>query len=200
MIRAGVDPSMEAAGKTSCFSRPRRHIISRGRLVCSAISAILDAHEGFVEACVDSSLAFSVFVAAYGDFPHTSQKLTVKCDTTAPTLPTLGVRFRMPKVTFISFTGGVYEVDAPLGTTLMRAATDNRIPGIDGDCGGNCACATCHIYVDPAWSERLAARSATEEDMLNCVAELRDSSRLACQITLTDGLNGLVVRLPEAQH
>lgn len=106
----------------------------------------------------------------------------------------------MPKVTFIGFTGGAQEVEAPLGTTVMRAATDNRVPGIDGDCGGNCACATCHIYVDPAWSARVGARSATEDGMLNCVAELRDCSRLACQITLTDALNGLVVSLPEAQH
>jgi 2Fe-2S ferredoxin len=106
----------------------------------------------------------------------------------------------MPKVTFIGFTGGAREVEVPLGTTVMRAATDNRVPGIDGDCGGNCACATCHIYVDPVWTERVGARSATEESMLNCVAELRDSSRLACQITLTEALNGLVVSLPEAQH
>lgn len=106
----------------------------------------------------------------------------------------------MPKVTFICFSGDARTVESPLGTTLMRAATDNRVPGIDGDCGGNCACATCHVYVDADWSDRVGARSATEEDMLNLVADLRGNSRLACQITLTDALNGLVVRLPEAQH
>jgi ferredoxin, 2Fe-2S len=106
----------------------------------------------------------------------------------------------MPKVTFIGFEGGARSVEVSLGTSVMRAATDNRVPGIDGDCGGNCACATCHVYVDQAWSKRLGARTATEEDMLNCVAELRDSSRLACQIILTDALDGLVVQLPEAQH
>ena len=106
----------------------------------------------------------------------------------------------MPKVTFIAFTGGTHMVDVPPGTTLMRAATDNRVPGIDGDCGGNCACATCHVYVEQAWLERLGARTATEEDMLNCVPERQDGSRLACQITLTDALDGLVVELPEAQH
>jgi ferredoxin, 2Fe-2S len=106
----------------------------------------------------------------------------------------------MPKVTFTGFTGRVHTVEVPVGTTLMRAATDNRVPGIDGDCGGNCACATCHIYVDPEWSDRVGARTATEEDMLNLVAGLRGNSRLACQITLTDALNGLVVSLPEAQH
>jgi 2Fe-2S ferredoxin len=82
----------------------------------------------------------------------------------------------------------------------MRAATDNRVPGIDGDCGGNCACATCHVYVDSNWSDRVGARTATEADMLNIVAEPRGNSRLACQILLTDALNGLIVSLPEAQH
>jgi 2Fe-2S ferredoxin len=106
----------------------------------------------------------------------------------------------MPKVTFIAFTGRAHTVEVPVGTTLMRAATDNRVPGIDGDCGGNCACATCHIYVDPNWSDRVGARTATEEDMLNIVAEPRGNSRLGCQIILTDALDGLTVSLPEAQH
>jgi ferredoxin, 2Fe-2S len=82
----------------------------------------------------------------------------------------------------------------------MRAATDNQVPGIDGDCGGNCACATCHVYVDADWLERTGGRTDVEKDMLNCVQDLRSSSRLACQITLTDALDGLVVSLPEAQH
>jgi 2Fe-2S ferredoxin len=106
----------------------------------------------------------------------------------------------MPKVTFIGFTGGTHTVEVPPGTTLMRAATDHRVPGIDGDCGGNCACATCHVYVGQAWLERLGARTATEEEMLSCVGERQDGSRLACQITLTDALDGLVVNMPEAQH
>jgi 2Fe-2S ferredoxin len=106
----------------------------------------------------------------------------------------------MPKVTFIAFSGKSSTVDVPEGTTLMRAATDNDVVGIDGDCGGNCACATCHVYIDAAWRERVGARNLAEEDMLNCVEELRDSSRLACQITVTEALNGLVVNLPEAQH
>jgi ferredoxin, 2Fe-2S len=106
----------------------------------------------------------------------------------------------MPKVTFLAFKGGAHTVQVLVGTTLMRAATDNRVPGIDGDCGGNCACATCHVYIDPEWSERVGPRNATEEAMLNSVDELRDNSRLACQITLHDALDGLVVGLPEAQH
>ena len=106
----------------------------------------------------------------------------------------------MVKVTFISFAGVASTVDVPVGTTLMRAATDNGVSGIDGDCGGNCACATCHVYVDPDWSDRVGARTATEEEMLNLVSDLRGNSRLACQITLTDALNGLVIGLPESQH
>jgi 2Fe-2S ferredoxin len=106
----------------------------------------------------------------------------------------------MPQATFMGFTGGTHTVEVQSGTTLMRAATDNRVPGIDGDCGGNCACATCHVYVEQAWLERLGARTATEQEMLNCVAERQDGSRLACQITLTEALDGLVVNMPEAQH
>src|SRR5882724_327235 len=102
----------------------------------------------------------------------------------------------MPKVTFIAFTGTPRSVEVPSGTSLMRAATDNRVAGIDGDCGGNCACATCHVYVDAAWLSRVGVRSAGEDDMLNLVSELRDTSRLACQITLDDSLDGLVVALP----
>ena len=106
----------------------------------------------------------------------------------------------MLKVTFIDFAGGTHPVEVPAGTTLMRAATDNRVPGIDGDCGGNCACATCHVYVDPEWCLRVGTRNATEEEMLKLVAEPQSNSRRACQITLTDALNGLVVRMPDAQH
>jgi 2Fe-2S ferredoxin len=106
----------------------------------------------------------------------------------------------MPKVTFIAFNGTQRTVDVPVGTTLMRAATDNRVDGIDGDCGGNCACATCHVYIDPKWVDRTGSRTPGEEEMLNLVAELRDNSRLACQITVDQSLDGLVVATPESQH
>lgn len=106
----------------------------------------------------------------------------------------------MLKITFIAYDGTPYTVEAACGTSLMRAATDNRVPGVDGDCGGNCACATCHVYVDPAWTDRAGVRTASEKDMLNLVPELQTNSRLACQITLDQGLNGLVVTLPESQH
>jgi 2Fe-2S ferredoxin len=104
------------------------------------------------------------------------------------------------KITFIAYDGTPHTVEAACGTSLMRAATDNRVPGIDGDCGGNCACATCHVYVDPAWADRVGVRTASEKDMLNLVPELQDNSRLGCQITLDPSLNGLVVTLPESQH
>ena len=106
----------------------------------------------------------------------------------------------MPIVTFIEFNGRHHVVDVREGTTLMRAATDNDVPGIDGDCGGQCACATCHVFIAAAWIERVGARNANEEEMLNFAAELRDNSRLACQITLTGELDGLVVEMPEGQH
>jgi ferredoxin, 2Fe-2S len=106
----------------------------------------------------------------------------------------------MPKITFISFSGESRTVEVASGTSLMRAATDNRVDGIDGDCGGNCACATCHVYIDPGWVDRVGARTPCEVDMLNLVAELRDTSRLACQIDVDASLDGLIVATPESQH
>ena len=106
----------------------------------------------------------------------------------------------MPKIHFIAFSGKPHTIEVPSGISLMRAATDNGVPGIDGDCGGNCACATCHVYIDPAWSLRVGARTVGETDMLNLVAEPKENSRLACQITVDADLDGIVVALPESQH
>ncbi|HSB24799.1 MAG TPA: 2Fe-2S iron-sulfur cluster-binding protein [Burkholderiaceae bacterium] len=106
----------------------------------------------------------------------------------------------MPHVTFITFAGTRHEVDVPTGTTLMRAAVDHGVPGIDGDCGGNCACATCHVYIDSPWAERLSPKSDAEDDMLGLAVDPRPTSRLACQIRLSDALDGIVVALPEGQH
>jgi 2Fe-2S ferredoxin len=106
----------------------------------------------------------------------------------------------MTKITFIAFDGTRRTVEVAAGTTLMRAATDNRVPGIDGDCGGNCACATCHVYIDSSWADRVGVRTPCEVDMLNLVSELRDTSRLACQIEIVEGLDGLIVATPESQH
>jgi ferredoxin, 2Fe-2S len=106
----------------------------------------------------------------------------------------------MPRITFISHAGEHHEVDVPAGTTLMRAATDHGVPGIDGDCGGQCACATCHCFIEAPWAALLGARSERENDMLNFVVEPRPSSRLGCQVVITDALDGIVVSLPEGQH
>ena len=106
----------------------------------------------------------------------------------------------MPHVTFITFTGERYDVDVPNGITLMRAAVDNRVPGIDGDCGGNCACATCHVYIESPWGEKLSPKSDAEDDMLGLAVDPRATSRLGCQIRLNDALDGIVVALPEGQH
>ena len=105
----------------------------------------------------------------------------------------------MPKVTFNCFGGGTYTVEVPSGTTVMRAATDNRVPGIDGDCGGNCACATCHVYVDEAWRAIVGEPSPMEEDMLDFGYDVKPNSRLSCQIKVTAEIDGLVVRVPERQ-
>lgn len=106
----------------------------------------------------------------------------------------------MPKVTFIEFNGTRHEVEAENGLSLMRAAVDHKVPGIDADCGGQCACATCHVYVDPAWFAKLGPRTEMEEDMLNFAAVTQENSRLACQIPISEALAGLVVSMPEGQH
>jgi 2Fe-2S ferredoxin len=106
----------------------------------------------------------------------------------------------MPSVHFIAFDGSRREVQAQEGQTLMRVATDHAVPGIDGDCGGACACGTCHVYVADGWSDKLGAVDATEDGMLDFTDCRRPNSRLACQITLGPALDGLVVSLPEGQH
>ncbi len=106
----------------------------------------------------------------------------------------------MPKVIYIEHNGSRHEVEVPVGSTVMRGAVDNGVPGIDADCGGECACATCHVYVDPAWFDKTGARTDMEQSMLSFAAVTQDNSRLSCQIKMTDALDGLVVSLPEGQH
>jgi 2Fe-2S ferredoxin len=106
----------------------------------------------------------------------------------------------MPKVTFIAHDGTRREVQANSGESLMLAAVNNQVAGIDADCGGQCACATCHVFVEPDWAARLPPIATNEEEMLNFTAERRQGSRLACQIPVTDALDGLTVTLPEGQH
>lgn len=105
----------------------------------------------------------------------------------------------MPVVTYISHDGAINEVEVASGTSVMQAAVDNMIDGIIGECGGSCSCATCHCYVDEAWLDKIAPASEMEKDMLECVLEPRENSRLSCQITVTEELDGLVINLPESQ-
>jgi 2Fe-2S ferredoxin len=108
----------------------------------------------------------------------------------------------MPKVTYVEYNGIAHEVDVPVGTSVMRGAVDNNVPGIDADCGGECACATCHVYVDAAWLAKtgLPGPGSQEASMLSFAAVAQPDSRLSCQITMTEELDGLLVRMPEGQH
>ena len=110
------------------------------------------------------------------------------------------VKPRMPKITYISNAGKETTIDVSVGMSVMRAAIAQGIDGIDADCGGSCACATCHVYVDAAWADKLKAPAAAEADMLDFVIERKPESRLSCQLEVTAEMDGLVVRLPVAQH
>ena len=105
----------------------------------------------------------------------------------------------MAKITYIEFDGTEHPVEVAEGLSVMEGAVRNRIPGIDADCGGACACSTCHVYIDPAWREKVGGPNEMEEDMLDFAFDVRENSRLSCQIRVEQGLNGLVVRMPEKQ-
>jgi 2Fe-2S ferredoxin len=105
----------------------------------------------------------------------------------------------MPKIIYIEHNGTEHVVDAEIGQTVMEAAIKHNIPGIEAECGGACACATCHVYVDEAWRAATGEPEEMEEDMLDFAFDIRDSSRLSCQIEVTEELDGLVVRVPEKQ-
>ena len=105
----------------------------------------------------------------------------------------------MPKITYIESNGTEHAVDADNGATVMEAAIRNMVPGIEAECGGALACATCHVYVDDAWIEKTGEASTMEEDMLDFAYDVRPTSRLSCQIRVSDELDGLVVRVPERQ-
>jgi 2Fe-2S ferredoxin len=105
----------------------------------------------------------------------------------------------MPKITYIEFNGKEHVVDVAEGLSVMVGAVKNGIPGIDADCGGACACSTCHVYVDPAWIGKLPEREVMEEDMLDFAFQPNEFSRLTCQLKVTPELDGLVVRMPEKQ-
>ena len=105
----------------------------------------------------------------------------------------------MPKVTYVQPGGVSKVVDVRAGTTAMEAAVDNDVAGIVAECGGACSCATCHVYVDPAWEAKLPPPDAQESGMLECVLDRQDTSRLSCQIVLTPALDGLVLRVADEQ-
>jgi ferredoxin, 2Fe-2S len=105
----------------------------------------------------------------------------------------------MAKITFIQHDGTEQTVDGIPGMTVMETAIKHQVPGIDADCGGACACATCHVYVEPEWREKTGTRQAMEEDMLDFAFDVQDSSRLSCQIKVSDQLDGLRVKVPEKQ-
>ncbi len=106
----------------------------------------------------------------------------------------------MAKITYIEHDGKEHVIDVKTGLTVMEGAVKNNVPGIDADCGGACACATCHVYVDEAWLAKTGDKSAMEESMLDFAENVEGNSRLSCQIKVSDDLDGLVVRLPESQH
>jgi 2Fe-2S ferredoxin len=106
----------------------------------------------------------------------------------------------MPKITFVQPSGETQEVDATTGVTIMEAAVDAMVPGIEADCGGNCICATCHVYVEKEWLSKLPDPEGDEEAMIDYTADPQDNSRLTCQLQITDELDGIVLHVPESQY
>jgi ferredoxin, 2Fe-2S len=108
----------------------------------------------------------------------------------------------MPRVTYVEFDGTPHDIEVAVGDTVMRGALNHDLPGIVGECGGGLACATCHCYVDDAWTARVGGPSSQDEtDMLeSTAAEVRPTSRLSCQIEISGDLDGLVVHLPDKQY
>jgi len=106
----------------------------------------------------------------------------------------------MAKITYVEHNGAEHVIDVKNGLSVMEGAVKNNIPGIDADCGGACACATCHVYVDESWLDKTGDRSAMEESMLDFAEGVEPNSRLSCQIKVSDALDGLRVTMPESQH
>lgn len=105
----------------------------------------------------------------------------------------------MPTITYIEFDGTAHIVEVAAGMSVMQGAMHHGIPGIDATCGGACACATCHVFVDPAWIDAAGTPGDDEADMLEFAENRQENSRLSCQIAVSDVLDGLVVRMPETQ-
>lgn len=105
----------------------------------------------------------------------------------------------MPTITLIEYSGASHTIEAEVGKSLMQNALDHAVPGIDADCGGACACGTCHVYVEGDWLPATGEADAMEDAMLGMRPDRAAASRLSCQIAVSDALDGLVVRLPEKQ-
>ena len=105
----------------------------------------------------------------------------------------------MAKITYIEHSGKTHTIEVSNGLSVMEGAVQNNIPGIDADCGGGMACATCHVYVKEEWLDKLPKKEDGEEDMIDMAFEPNKFSRLSCQITVTDDLDGLIVQLPSKQ-
>jgi 2Fe-2S ferredoxin len=105
----------------------------------------------------------------------------------------------MVKITFIDAAGSVRTVESEAGSTVMETAVRNAVPGIEAECGGACACATCHVYVDDSWTAAVGKPQPMEDDMLDFAFDVRPNSRLSCQIKVTEALDGLVVTTPAKQ-
>ncbi len=106
----------------------------------------------------------------------------------------------MPKITYIEHAGTPHVIEVASGMSVMEGAVRNDVPGIDGECGGACACATCHVYVDEAWRAATGRPNQSERDMIEFASGAGPGSRLSCQIKVSDALDGLVVRMPISQH
>ena len=105
----------------------------------------------------------------------------------------------MAKITYVEYNGNPHTVDVENGLSVMEGAVQNNIPGIDADCGGGMACATCHVYIEGKWFDRIEKKTDGEEDMIDQAYEPKKNSRLSCQITVSDELDGLIVNMPEKQ-
>lgn len=106
----------------------------------------------------------------------------------------------MAKITYIESNGKEHVVEVADGLSVMEGAVKNLVPGIDADCGGACACATCHVYVDEKWLSKMPTKQDMEQTMLDFANDVHDNSRLSCQIKVSAALDGLVVRMPKSQH
>jgi ferredoxin, 2Fe-2S len=106
----------------------------------------------------------------------------------------------MPRITYIESSGTRHELNVPVGWSVMDGAVKNGVPGIVAECGGSCACGTCHVYIDAPWYESLPSKEDNEATMLEFGEDMQPASRLSCQVEVTDDMDGLIVRIPASQR